>query len=289
MQIKRVLPVLLGAALLLTGCSKENAGTDSAQSGETVQEEAVVAEVIVPMHLYYATDHGTEDPANLSDFFGQMEDAGTTVDKGPLLEFPLDADTVIIDSPTEDITLEELQRIDEFFDGGGQVVLLMPAQDTSVRFKYIERMLDELCIVLDYDRIESDKMREDGYLPGEVIGPANGMTAIDNAADRTPAYFRNARSFHFTYGERYGSVRQDSLIETQGAMRGVPCGGVEDDPETYEEPLMEMVYARDDERLNCAVLAVGSSDFLLNENTGAETCVAMRDWVYTTLYWFMRL
>ena len=148
MDQKKTLPVLLSLLLLLTGCSTSADNADSTAPAVSEPEvsqadtpgddalsgdDVIIPEVIVPMHLYYATDHGTQDPAQLSDFLGQLEADDTTVDTGALLEFPLDADSLIINSPTEDITLEELQRIDEYFNAGGHVLLLMPAQDTDAR------------------------------------------------------------------------------------------------------------------------------------------------------------
>ncbi|MBQ4464649.1 MAG: Gldg family protein [Oscillospiraceae bacterium] len=285
MKRLKLASLLTAALCLLCGCS-------STAAPETSLSETLppMTEAPDPALIYYATDHGTTDPGELTQFMGKLADTGYTVESDVLAQLPMNADAVVINSPQEDLTQEDVEALDLYMDQGGHVLLLAPAFEGAVRFKYLGRFLEEYCIVMDDDRIrETDKSRmlgeqEDHILVDQIHAPT-GMTIVPETAER-PLYQHGARSFRFAVMDNFDNVQQDLMLRTAASAVGEPCGGTSDDPVTYEgETLTTMLYSRDETRQNSFVVCVGAADFLLDENFTREESLSAQDYVFAALAW----
>ena len=289
---KTAIPLLLCLAML-TGCSSTPSEAELPPIDSVISDEQGSQPETVPSYtglIYYATDHGTPDPAEMTRLQQDLEAEGNTWQAGTLASVPAATDTVLVlNAPDEDITEADLTALDAFFDVGGHMLLLMPANEAPVRYKYLERALEEFCIRMDYDLVTDDAEGHSVSGTNAVlmtcIGTPEGMT-VGEAAYTKPLLMDNVRSFAFFYNEGYGSIKMDALLETDTTAVGTPYGGTEEDPEVFENtPLITMLYARDDKRLNATIVAVGSGDFLTDVRYDDPLSETPRTWVTSAVEW----
>ncbi len=269
-----------------TGCSGDT--VDS-----SVPETTASTEALVSKNLCYLTGNGTTDPDEVTGFTAQLEADGYTWSECTISEIPADTDAVILNSPTEDLTRDEMDSLNAYMDNGGHLLLLLPAYEGEIRFKYLSQFLEKYCISFDYDRIsETDMTRtigEDAYfIRTDYIARPDNMPLYSAVQDSGIVYLENARSFHFFYQDHFSRVKQDVILKTASSVIGAPYGGTEDDPLTYEETALDVMgYARHEENANASVVFMGASSFLTDENYSAETSAAPIAWVHSALDWFV--
>ncbi len=270
----------------LTGCSGDT--VDS-----SVPETTAPPVVSVSRNLCYLTGNGTTDPDEITSFTAQLETDGYTWSECTISEIPADTDAVILNSPTEDLTRDEMDSLNAYMDNGGHLLLLLPANEGETRYKYLSQFLEKYCIAFDYDRIsETDMTRtigEDAYfIQTDYIARPDNMPLYSSAQDSGIVYLENARSFHFFYQDHFSRVKQDVILKTASSVIGAPYGGTEDDPLTYEGTALDVMgYARHEENANASVVFLGASSFLNDENYSAETSAAPIAWVHSALDWFV--
>lgn len=300
----RLMMLLLLSAALLSGCSQtepqETQSTPDSVSAENEPDPDPEAETVAETQpatemtaqtIYYVTDHNTTDPGEVSSFLADLTESGYLVETDRLSAFPTEAQLIILNTPQEDFTAEELAQLDSYMDEGGHILLLMPASEQEIRFRNLELLLEEFCLIMDYDIVQETQTQytypEDAdYIQMSEIGLADGMSVPDM---QIPAFQRNVRSFSMMFADHYGGIRQDAMLRTNSTAVGLPCGGTEDDPETFEDmELTTMAFSRDERRANSAVAAVGSSDFLLDENYAAETSTRMKELVFSSVDWMVQ-
>lgn len=290
--MKRKMTAFCAACCLLTGlaaCGNTTTPPTASQE-EAAATEATTEKIFT--EICYVTGHGETDPANYSAFRTQLEADGFTWTEITLDAIPAEADALIISAPQEDITPEELAFLDEYMDTGGNVVMLHPASDKALRYKYLDRFMEEFCIVFDYDILsetdEGNYVGEDEhFIFTDLISYPDTMPLYGTAVGTGQSYLPNARSLYLTYAEHYGSVKMDVMLRTSETVVGTPYGGVEDDPLTYEETsLPVMAFARDDKRKNACVIAVGANEFLTDANYMSEHTDAACALIHSSFDWF---
>ncbi|MDE6777127.1 MAG: hypothetical protein K2J25_04235, partial [Oscillospiraceae bacterium] len=106
----------------------------------------------------------------------------------------------------------------------------------------------------------------------------------DDSMENGIVYLRNSRSLHhMPQGE---NTHYDSMLQSFTTAVGTPWGGIQDDPETYEEEnLPVMIYCREESRNNACMIAMGSSDFLLDENYEDTFAKSAQNWAYSAIDW----
>ena len=263
----------------------------AAPASETVTEAQAETEPVTeadPPVIYYITDHGTVDPSAISLAAEVLTGEDGIYLTGAAADVPEDAKAVILNAPQEDITSEELKALDVCIEGGCTVVLLLPANGEELRLKYIERLTEEFSVQTDYDLVTDETRTEgEGLISLDQIGPPEGMNAALFAA--SAQCMNNVRSFHFVRFDGFDNIRQDALLECTADSVGTPFGGVQDDPETFtDECLVTMLYARDVTRQNGALIAAGSSDFLLDVNAETAAYQGTRAWLLAAVQWMMQ-
>lgn len=277
-------------SLLLTagfaGCN--GSGADSSMPETTAPTEALVSR-----NLCYIIGNGTTDPDEISAFTADLEAGGFVWNESTFSDIPADTDAVIFNSPTEDLTRDDMEALNAYMDEGGHLLLLLPAYEGEVRFKYLSQFLEKYCISFDYDRIsETDLSRtigEDAYfIQTDYIARPDNMPLYSSVQESGIVYFEDARSFHFLYQDHFSRVKQDVILKAAASVVGEPYGGIEDDPLTYENTALDVMgYARHEENANASIVYAGASSFLENANYSAETSAAPTAWVRSALDWFM--
>lgn len=280
---------MLCICMLLTavfsGCNNTNTPADS-------QVQPTTEPAVVSQNICYISGNETVDAAKVSSFRTQLESDGNTWSVGTLTEIPKDTDVVILNAPKQDLSKEELAQLDAYADGGGHVLILLPADDGEVRFKNLARFLEPYCIVPDYDLIhETDEARmvqgDPYFIQGEFISRPNFMPVYSAVEETGKPYLRNARSFYFIVHDMVSRVKQDAILKTYATVVGEPFGGTEDDPVTYEETALNLMgYARDELRNNAAVVFVGANEFLLDDAYTAESSAYMVSITHSAVQWF---
>ncbi|MCR4647055.1 MAG: hypothetical protein K5695_16880 [Oscillospiraceae bacterium] len=291
---KLLIPLLLCAALL-TGCSGNTQSEASLPDLDSmISEETQPAQKVYAGLIYYATDHGTVDAAGMTSWKAELETMGNTWKADALASVPAASDTILVlNAPTEDINQNDLNALDALFDAGGHMLLVLPANESEVRYKYLERALEEFCIRMDYDLVtdpaEGHMLEGSNAVLMSRIGTPDGMS-LDEKYYSAPLMLDNTRSFSFFYNEGYGSIKMDGFLETDITAVGTPCGGTEDDPETFEgKALKTMLYARDEDRGNASVVALGSGSFLTDAKYSDALSEQPLGWVTATIPWMIWL
>ncbi len=280
----------LGLSLLLitgfAGCSGNTADS-------SVPETAAPTEPPVSKNLCYITGNGTIPSSQVQSFCAQLTSDGYTLSENVLTGIPADTDAVIFNSPTQDLTKDELDALNAYMEDGGHLLLLLPAYEEEVRFKYLSQFLETYCLTFDYNRIsETDSSRTVGddpyYVQADYITHPENMALYSSAQDSGVAFLENARSFGSVYQEHFSRVHQDVILKTAASVIAEPYGGMEDDPITYEDTALDVMgYARHEEKANASVVYVGASSFLTDANYATEQAAGATAWVHSALSWFM--
>ena len=304
MKFHKKLFALLCCSALLTGCSADSGNsselpdldsiiqeengtpvTESAPEETSALPEETQPEVLPP-EIYYLTDHGTQNPAELSEFRAQLETDGYLWNECTLSELPADAGILLCNSPEEDFTSEEVQNLQPFFDAGGDMMLLLPASESETRYKFLNNLLESFSLQMDYDRI-TEPGNDSGFTLLQIIGMPERMLEYVDSMSVKPVYMQNMRSFHILGDYATDELFIDVMLQTSADVIGEPCGGTEDDPLTYEnEKLNVLLYSRNAVRNNAAVVVCGAADFLNDENFDADTSKNAQNWIYSSLQWF---
>ncbi len=296
---KKLIFASLCCSAILTGCSsssgtsselpnldsliqEENTNISEAETTEaaTIQEERISADI------FYLTDHHTQNPAELSKFRRQLTTDGFIWNECTLSELPADAGILIYNSPEEDLTSEEVQALQPFFDAGGDMLVLLPASESNTRYKFLNNLLETFSIQIDYDRI-TEPEKDSNFTLLQIIGMPERMLAYEDSMSVKPVYMQNMRSFHMLGDYATDELFIDTMLQTSADVIGEPCGGMEDDPLTYEnEKLNVLLYSRDAVRNNASVVVCGAADFLEDKNFDADTSKNAQNWIYSSLQWF---
>ncbi len=284
---------LFCACLMLTGmfagCSNDTNTTDPIESA--AETDALTEPVTVSRNLCYITGNGTTDADELGKFREQLTTDGFSWNEITLSDIPADADALILNAPTADLTKDEMNALNAYMDDGGHLLLLLPAYEEETRFKYLAQFLEPYCLQFDYDRIsETDASRMlDGdkfTIRTDYIARPDNMPLYSSAQDAGIVYFHDARSFHFVYQDHFSTVKQDVMLKTAASVIGEPYGGQEDDPLTYEETALDVMgYARNEDKANASIVYVGAADFLKDDSYSADNAAAA--WVHSALEWFV--
>ena len=285
--MKKILMACLLTSIVFTGCSKSNTEIPTSLEDESEQEQSETQSTTepVPRNLYYITSNHTQDISGLNAFVDKIKTDGYEFHEITISELPEDAEAVIYNSPEEDMTSEEYAILDNYMNTGGHMLILLPASESETRYKYLGRLLEQFYIRLDYDLITDNANAQDNnYIQIQAINYPDRFVFTDNSMENGIVYLRNSRSFHhMPQGE---NTHYDSMLQSFETAIGTPWGGIQDDPETYEEEnLPVMIYCREEERNNACLIAMGSSDFLLDENYEDTFAKSAQNWAYSAIDW----
>ncbi|MDE6005793.1 MAG: hypothetical protein K2G88_10480, partial [Oscillospiraceae bacterium] len=151
--------------------------------------------------------------------------------------------------------------------------------------KYLNRLLEQFYIQLDYNLItDNSHALDNNYIQIQAINYPDRFVLSDDSMENGIVYIRNSRSFHhLPQGE---NTHYDSMLQTFETASGMQYGGIEDDPEIYEEEILPvMIYCREEARNNACLIAMGSSDFMLDENYEDALAKPAQNWLYSSIDW----
>ncbi len=243
-----------------------------------------------PSQILFVTGHGETDIAYFQDVLAVIEELGFVVCSGEISSDLSEYAVIFLVNPRADLSSVEYNTILGFCDEGGDVILLMESDESDTRYRYIEYLLDSFCLTLDYDILsESDSERclgTDTEILLDIADYPSDMVLYSTAATEGTPYVSSARSVRMVYRDNYGSISVNVYLATATSAIGTPCGGIDEDPETYTSQLLDvMVSAQDESRLNATLLFIGAEDFLLDgvyDTTYTETTLSL---LYSVLTW----
>ena len=295
MKYKKILFLIL-FSVLCTGCQAETEQDTALPDLDSIIQQENASDTLPETetetekfseNIYYLTSHQTESSGNLTEFKAHIETDGFVWNECEISAIPDDANILIYYAPQEDCTAEEYQILKDYTDRGGDIMLFLPASESEVRYKFLNRLLETFSMQIDYDKVTIPEQSFD-MIALQIIGMPERMTAYTESMMSDPVYMRNFRSFHMLGNYATDELFVDAMLQTPSNVIGEPCGGTEDDPLTYEnEKLNVLLYSRDTVRNNACMVVCGAGEFLLNENFDSDMSQGAQNWIYSSLNWFM--
>ena len=238
--------------------------------------------------VYVLTGHGEADMSTTMS--SVIETANMEITEFSLLnedEIPEDADVILINSPTSDLSEEEVTILEEYIDNGGHVVVLSgPQQEESLTnlqalLAYVGVSMEE-GIVIDTDR-ESYAFDYPYFLL-----PTIESSDITDALIEENSYVIMPISAGLTIENTAGAYTVTSLLDTSSSSYSKVAGY---SLETYEEedgdidgPFSLAIAA---ENSNEGSLVWIASDYLLDDQYNSYSSGANSDFFMNALSWKM--
>lgn len=289
--------------------------------GENYITGAIKAAVsnITPV-VYFLSGHGepslednyTSLIANLSNYNYDAKQINL-MEEGKI---PDDAAILFEAGPTEDITDDEKEMIDEYLDGGGNITFMMTPEKADMRYKNIEAIMDDFCIAMDYDRVyETDNdyhvsgdaytvqcnlVESDSSDDSDSSDSYIDITAVNDASSNTVdltsglidsgiyTFMPESRSFYTASNENYSSLTMGDLIRTNTSAVGEPYGGTDDDPANITDDVNGLtlsMYSMDETRNSAKVVVFGSAEFINDERLKDDYFVNPVYLLLSTISW----
>lgn len=258
-----------------------------------------VVEGVMPT-VYFLQGHGETPLEEMTKLQTNLRNYNYNVQPLNLLnadKVPEDACILIIAAPERDISEEELDKIMDFTDLGGNVSLLMTPNDAQLSYTNITTLLNSFCIGMDYNRIsETDTARyksNDPYTfmcdiqpPSPDANEENDLTSGLAEVNDVLTYMPASRSFYTVASNNYTACAQDTLLKTASTAHAEPFGGTIEDPESVDgRELTLSMYSVDSMRQNAKCIVFGSGEFITDEGVSNEFFIMPLQLFLSSITW----
>ena len=293
-----------GVEKRLPGSSMYNTYTDS--DGNTTGEDFVgenlitgtikgVVEQFTPT-IYFLTGHGEKSLDQYSTFSKNLTNYNYNAKSLNLSEVdavPDDAALILVAAPGADITEDEMQKIDTYLDGGGNISLLMSPNGGEFAYTNLEKIMSDYGFTMDYDKVY--ETNSSYHISGDNTTIQCELHELDDdsdAADLTSSlidqnlytFMPESRSFH--YYDENGKYTIAPLITTYDSAVGEPYGGVSDDPEEQSgSSLMLAAYSLNNARSESKMVVFGNAEFIDDTHVSSETVIVPVYLFLSTISW----
>lgn len=259
--------------------------------------------------IYFLNGHGEKAPeSNYTKFSEELSNRNYVI-KGLNLSIsetvPEDAAVVILAAPQSDISNDEMRKLDDYLDNGGNVCFWMSPNPEEIKYRNIEMILDSFGIAMDYDivretdsNIHADKdpytfmcsvvsSDEEIDLTYEVI-----QTYIAAGA---PPFMSNSRSFYQLMGADDTSLQVGSMLRTIPSTDtagntistavGEIYGGTDPSAEDIEGEVLDlMMYSTSTLRNDAKIMVMGNAEFIEGSYI-ADAMIIPVNLMLSTLSW----
>ena len=231
MKYKKILFLIL-FSVLCTGCQAETEQDTALPDLDSIIQQENASDTLPETetetekfseNIYYLTSHQTESSGNLTEFKAHIETDGFVWNECEISAIPDDANILIYYAPQEDCTAEEYQILKDYTDRGGDIMLFLPASESEVRYKFLNRLLETFSMQIDYDKVTIPEQNFD-MIALQIIGMPERMTAYTESMMSDPVYMRNFRSFHMLGNYATDELFVDAMLQTPSNVIGEPCG-----------------------------------------------------------------
>lgn len=253
--------------------------------------------------VYFLTGHGEKSLSKYyTNFEKQLTNVGYKVGELNLSTeeaVPQDAVIIISAAPKTDITTDELEKLNDFMDNGGNLSLLMSPNQSAESYTNLLEIMHQYCIGMDYNIItETDSSRKanndestilvelvdirdqqssqgSGSMEDLISGNLN--LSNENLFDLTSElidtmegiypYMPASRSFFDYNGDNYSSLNICPLIQTYDTAESTTYGGNEKVEYVMNPPFYLSAYSEDPTRNDSKLFVMGNAEFIDDDHT----------------------
>lgn len=290
-----------GSSMYTTYYSTTDSGTRVAESAYFTGENYITGAIDAVVSgresvVYFLTGHGEKQPENdYTNLAANLNTHNYGVDSLNLevvSEVPEDAACVIVAGPQKDISNDELRKLEEFLEIGGNVALWMSPNAADIRYRNLETIMESFGIAMDYDRVyeTNDYMHivNDPYtMCCTVVASEDELDltyeVITNYLNKGAiAYMSNTRSFYQITSLTDTSAAVGSLLQTttstdadgyeySTAIGEVYGGNIEDAKDITDEVLDLAMYSTSTFRNDAKLMVIGNAEFIDDDNYTYDT------------------
>ena len=232
--------------------------------------------------VYFLTGHGEtplSDMTKLTTNLANNNYGSAELNLTTTANVPDDCCILVIAGPQYDISEPEYDSIVSYINKGGNVSMLISPNSEPLSYKYLERILSDFCIGMNYDRVsETDPDRHSyadpyafkcNFAAPSTENDVDLTTALAQTAGTLPVYMPYSRSFYSVYGTNYSLLSVGDLLVTETSAEAEPWGGTQRDPESVTGRQLSLaMYAEDPQRDHAKVVVFGSADIITDAGTG---------------------
>lgn len=244
--------------------------------------------------IYFITGHGEKtiaaDYTTLQENLNNRNYVVEPLDLSMVENVPDNAAILIFAAPRQDITNDELRKLNSYIDQGGNVCFWMSPNEEQIRYKNLEAVLESFGLAMDYDIVaETDKsLHIDGdpyTFRCNVVRSEEETDLTSEIADAVDAgivpFMSNTRSFYQLLGSSGTSddtISSGSLLQTISASYdalgnpiatsvGEVCGGDNPSAQNIEGQVLDLaMYAESIRRNNAKIMVMGNAEFIDDTN-----------------------
>ena len=209
---------------------------------------------------------------------------------------PEDCCILVIAGPTSDITDEEREKIDDYTQTGGNIMMLMTPNEAKVAYTNLSVLMADFCLAIEYDRVyETDTARHksgDPYtfmcdlVPVAEDSGDEDLTSELLAATNIPTYMPASRSLISLYSANYTTCSIGTQIRTATTACAEPYGGTLDDADPVTGKQLNLAMHSKDSLRNDAKLALfGTAEFITDEGASNEFFIMPLQLFLSTVTW----
>lgn len=264
--------------------------------------------------IYFLTGHGEKqiesDYTTLRSNLNDRNYHALPLDLNMTEEVPDDAAILIFAAPKQDISNDELRKLNNYLDNGGNICFWMSPNEEPVRYKNIESILEDFGLAMDYDIVyETD---DSYHVVGDpytfrctvVASEEDGVQITSGLEDYVDAgiipYMSNTRSFYpylIDATAKDTSVVTGSMLQTAAnttdAMGnaastaiGEVCGGDNPSAVNIEGEVLDLaMYATSSKRSNAKIVTMGNAEFIDDTNLQQDYMIIPVNLTLSTFSW----
>lgn len=260
--------------------------------------------------VYFLNGHGEKVPENdYTTLTGNLINRNYSVEGLTLSiaeSVPDDAAVVILAAPQSDLSNDELRKLEDYLENGGNVCFWMSPNPENVRYRNIEKILESFGIAMDYDIVkETDSnlhIQDDPYT--YKCSVVSSEDEIDLTYEIIQAYIANgaipfmsnARSFYQLMGTEDTSVQVGSLLRTvptsdllgndTSTAIGEVYGGDDPSAEDIKDEVLDLaMYSTSTLRNNAKIMVMGNAEFIDDVNVAQDYMIVPVNLMLSALSW----
>ena len=262
--------------------------------------------------IYFLTGHGekslTEDYTVLTKNLGNRNYITKTLTLSTADAVPEDASIVILAAPQSDISKDELRKLNDYLDQGGNVCFWMSPNDAEIQYTNIESILESFSLRMDYDIVaETDSSQ---HISGDpytfrcnvVVSDDEDKTDLTSGVmDLVNAgivpFMSNSRSFYQFLSTEDGSVEAGSLLQTvqngtdamgnpTSSAVGEPKGGTNLSNDRISDQVLDLaMYATSSLRNDAKIMVMGNAEFIDDTNVSQDYMIVPVNMMLSVISW----
>lgn len=245
--------------------------------------------------IYFLSGHGEKSLDQYSTLSNNLKNYNYSAKELNLSEVdavPEDAALLLVAAPNADITVDEMEKINEYLDEGGNITLLMSPNGGAFYYENLETIMENYGFLMDYDRVY--ETNSDYHISGDnttIQCELNELEDDSDAADLTSSlidqglYTFMPESRSFRYDDEGGKYTIAPLITTYDSAVGEPYGGISDDPEERDGSMMLAAYSVNNRRNESKMVVFGNAEFIDDTHVSSETVIIPVYLFLSTVSW----